>query len=100
MSMSRKVRVRAIVRADNLESLKRFNEARKPMWFYIPKGENIRIVDRDIFFDHYAEDIAIDTKKAIIIGYTPEIVMVGLIPTESLKEFPDPIKVKEFKIKL
>jgi hypothetical protein len=98
--MSAKKKVSAIVRADDLASLRQFNNSYKPKWFYIPKGDNIRIVDRDVYFDHVAEDVTIETRKVIIIGYTSEIVMVGLIPTESLKQFPDAIKVKEFKLRL
>jgi hypothetical protein len=98
--MSAKKKVSAVVRADDLASLRQFNDSYKPKWFYIPKGDNIRIVDRDVYFDHVAEDVNIETRKVIIIGYTSEIVMVGLIPTESLKQFPDAIKVKEFKLRL
>jgi len=98
--MSAKKKVRAVVRADDLASLKQFSDCYKPKWFYIPKGNNIRIVDRDVYFDHVAEDVNIETRKVIIIGYTSEIVMVGLLPTESLKQFPDAIKVKEFKLRL
>jgi len=75
-------KVRAVVRSDDVSSLKRFNDAYS-----------------EVYFDAYAEDIALDSNKAILIGYTPEIVMVGLVATKSLNEFPDAIKVQDFKIR-
>jgi hypothetical protein len=98
--MSAKKKVSAVVRADDLASLRQFNDSYKPKWFYIPKGYGIRIFSNgEVYFDAYAEDIAIDSNKAILIGYTPGIVMVGLVATKSLNEFPDAIKVQDFKIR-
>jgi hypothetical protein len=95
-----KQKVRVIVRSDDITSLKQFDEACKPKWFYMPKGDDIRIIEGTVYFDHVAEDVAIETKKVIVIGYTPEITMVGLIPEERLSEFPRAIKVKECRLKV
>jgi len=96
-------RVRAVVRADDIHAMLAFNheKRREVMWFLIPKGQNIRIIEHEVYFDHVALDVAIETGKVILIGYTPDITMVGLINEKDATQFSKrPITVSEFKIKL
>jgi len=98
--MSKKVR--AVIRIDDIEQLFAFDgRVHGVLWFQIPKGQNIRFIDKDVYFDHIALDVAIESKQVILIGYTPEITAVGLVGEEAVKRFPSkPIVVKEFKLHL
>lgn len=90
------------MRADNLESMLNFLAERKDaLWFLIPKGYDIRIIDYDVYFDAYGEDTGFESGKVILIGYTSEIAIAGLIDDKEAEKFPKiPIKVSTFKIKL
>jgi len=102
-------KVRVICRSDDYKAHVIFNNNfPNAQWFRIPKGDNIRIFASKVYFDSVPERIKeIQTGKTIVIGYTPEITIMGLIPdadfellkeklSEALKEF---VTITEMELK-
>lgn len=104
--MSLKKKVRVVCRSDDPKALKSFdNNFPAAQWFSIPKGYEIRIIGNQVYFDNVAEELEVVSNKTTVIGFTPEISIVGLVPDadfEALKELLSPkeiVKVKQMEMK-
>lgn len=95
--MSPKKKVRVVCRSDDLKALKSFdNNFPAAQWFSIPKGDNIRMIGGVVYFDKVPEEIKqVVTGKTILIGFTPEISIVGLVPDADFKSFKELLSPKE-----
>jgi len=101
-----KKKVRVVCRSDDVKALKSFAKNFSTVqWFSIPKGYDIRIIGNQVYFDNIAEEISAISEKTTVIGFTPEISIVGLVPDADFEGFSkwltpqEIVKVKQMEMK-